>query len=141
MKKVEKTAARKRIEKLEKDAILIRAAIKQGYRTKLKISKATGLKVGRITTVFKNNEELYGEYKLFFSEIKDLAVDNLEDIVKDKKHKRNFEATKFVLQTYKSDLDESLEKQSSDGEVEVEVGGASHASPIVIKFKKTTKED
>ena len=57
------------------------------------------------------------------------------DIVNDPSHPQHFAASKYILSTYKSDLDEVLESQS-DNDVSIQVGGESKASPIQITFGK-----
>ena len=73
--------------------------------------------------------------------ISDIASDNILDIVNDASHPQHFAASKYILSTYKSDLDEVLEDKSGE-DISVLVGDNAKGSPITINFgKPRQKED
>jgi len=137
-KPIAKTKARELREKIAKRSALINTALEEGITTKTKLAESTGLKVFEINDVFQENRELYNKFCIRRRTLVDTAADNLEDILKDTDHPQNFQATKFILQTYKSDLDENLEAKSAD-EVAVEVRTESKGIPVSIIFSANKK--
>lgn len=137
---MKKTSAREIRERVEKNTALIYAALDLGQTTRKKIGEVTGMKLHEIAKLFTEDKELYAAYTVRRKTLVDLAADNLQDIIEDTKHPQHFAATKYVLQKYKSDLDDILETQD-DGEVSINLGGKSSIeSPIRIIFGKQTKE-
>lgn len=124
---------RKEAKLLETRAAFVRAALDAGHISRKDICKATDLKLHELTNLFTLDRELYGEYVVRRKTISDIASDNILDIINDPTHPQHFQASKYILTTYKSDLDEVLESQDSEA-MNVSIGGASKASPIVIKF-------
>ena len=138
-RKMTKTGSKVNEEKLKKDSLLIQTAMNQGAITRKQISQKTGLPLSRIAQVFRKNEELYGEYKVNFQSIKDTAVDNLVAILDNPKHARLFEASKYILQNYKTEFDKHFSKKDDD--MEILIGGRSTAAPIKIVFGKTDSDE
>lgn len=120
---------------LKTRAGLVRSALDRGFMSRSEICRVTGMKLHELSNLFTNDRKLFGEYCIIRKTIADVASDNILDIVNDKTHPKNYEASKYILSSYKSDFDEALE--SHDGESpSVTIGGESKASPIVIKFGK-----
>lgn len=137
-KQIAKSKAREIREKLAKRSALINAALEEGITTKTGLAKATDLKVFEINDVFTADRDLYNKFCIRRRTLVDTAADNLEDILKDPNHPQNFQASKFVLQTYKSDLDENLEAKTAE-EIAVEVRTESKGVPVSIIFSNTSK--
>ena len=122
--------------KLQKTrAALVRAALDAGQISRKDICKATGLQMHELANLFTQDREVYGEYVVRRKTISDIASDNILDIVNDPTHPQHFQASKYILSTYKSDLDDVLESQQ-ESEMNINVGGESGASPINITFGK-----
>lgn len=128
--------------KLEKNTALVYAALDQGYTTRSKLVLATGLKAWEITELLKNDIKLNAVYTVRRRELVNMAADNIVDIVADKDHPNNYAASKYVLQTYKSDLDTNLESHDAQ-EMSIGVGNGEGVSPIRITFgrNKEVEED
>lgn len=124
---------RKEVKLLETRAEFVRAALDAGHISRRDICTATGIKLHELANLFTLDRKVYGEYVVRRKTISDIASDNILDIVNDPKHPQHFAASKYILTTYKSDLDDVLESQDSDA-LNVSIGGASKASPIIIKF-------
>ena len=120
---------------LKTRAALVRAALESGHITRKDICNASGLKMHDLANLFTQDREVYSEYVVRRKTISDIASDNILDIVNDPTHPQHFAASKYILSTYKSDLDDVLESQSQD-QVGITVGGDSKASPINITFGK-----
>lgn len=130
-----KNTERKTKKLLKTRAALVRAALENGYITRKDICKATGLQMHELANLFTQDREVYGEYVVRRKTIADIASDNILDIVNDPTHPQHFQASKYILSTYKSDLDEVLDSQD-ESEMSINVGGDSKASPINITFGK-----
>jgi hypothetical protein len=104
--------------------------------------EATGLKAWEITELLKNDIQLNAVYTIRRRELVNMAADNIVDIVSDKDHPNNYAASKYVLQTYKSDLDTNLESHDAQ-EMAIGVGNGEGVSPIRITFgrKREAEED
>tara|TARA_R110000796_G_scaffold178022_1_gene294800 strand:+ start:5827 stop:6291 length:465 start_codon:yes stop_codon:yes gene_type:complete len=135
---VEKEQAR--LDKIRFDQVeAINIGLDNGLTTRAELAKVAGIKLFQLTILFKSEKEVYDKFCLIRQTIVDIASDNLMDIVSDKKHPKNYDASKHVLTNYKSDLDSIL--TSKDEEIELEFGGTgkSKASPITIRFGKKRK--
>ena len=81
-------------------------------------------------------------YKLYAQrrrELVDIAADNIQDIVEDKHHPSHYAASKYVLDHYKTDLDNILEiKDGDDISAKVSVDSG---SGVVIKFTNSKEDD
>ena len=122
---------------------LINDALDGGLTTRADIALQAGLKLHELSILFKEESALYAKYCIIRQTIVDMASDNLMDIVADKAHPKNYDASKHVLTNYKSDLDSILQSKDGEGEMEVEIGGTgkSKASPITIRFGKKKKSE
>lgn len=122
------------------DIALVKAAIEHDASTYEKIKEKTGLHAYRIKELFTIDKELYALYKMRRKMLVEMAADNLQAIVEDPNHPQHFSASKYVLQHYKSDLDEVLD--SKDNELDIEIGGdISGADNISIVFGKKEKSE
>ena len=124
---------------LETRAELVRAALEAGMISRKDICKVTGLQMHELANLFTKDRKVYGEYVVRRKTISDIASDNILEIVNDPEHPQHFAASKYILSTYKSDLDEVLESQDEES-VSISVGGESKANPITIKFGKDKKK-
>ena len=116
-----------------------RAALEAGHITSKDICNATGLKMHELANLFTKDREVYGEYVVRRKTISDIASDNILDIVNDPTHPHHFQASKYILSTYKSDLDDVLESQD-ESEMSIQMGKSNAKSPITITFG-SKKED
>lgn len=132
-KQVAKNRKREYKEKIERYSLLIESALDDGNTTKTAIGESTGLKLWEINDVFEENKLLHAKFTRYRRTIVDTASDNLEDILKDKTHPQNFQATKYILSTYKNDLDTVLEAKSAN-DLEVNVRSESKSGGIQIVF-------
>jgi ribosomal protein L10 len=133
-KKVKKTKAKELTEAVSNYSLLIDKALDEGVSTKSGICKLTGLQLYQINNIFQKNKELFAKFKIIRGTMADKAADNLSKILDSPGHPSHFAATKYVLQTYKTDLDDSMvEKKGNELEIETGKGGK---SPIKIRFGK-----
>lgn len=123
---------------LQDRVLLIKEAMELGAATKSDISNATGLKLTTINNVFTADRELFAQYSVLRRTIVDIASDNVYAIVSDPKHPQHFQASKYVLQNFKSDLDEVLESQK-DEEVSLGFSG-DFEDNVKIVFTKKSKD-
>lgn len=124
---------------LETRAAMVRAALKLGLITRQDICKASDMKMHELANLFTADRELYAEYAVMRRTITDTASDNIIEIVNDKTHPKHYDASKYILTTYKSDLDDTLESHD-ESSLSVAIGGESKAAPVVIRFGKKDKE-
>ena len=122
-------------EKLKDKRIrLVNAAIEAGLSTRKDIAKAADMKLHELSGLFSTEKDLYAKYCV----LRKMIV----DIVSDKTHPKNYDASKYVVTNYKSDLDSTLESKDEDIDVSIGGSGTSGASPITIRFgKKKIEED
>ncbi len=114
-------------------------AISDGYTSRRDVSKAMGMTSFELSNFFEDNPKSYKVYTQRRRELVDIAADNVQDIVEDKTHPKHYEASKYVLQNYKSDLDNILDK--NDGE-SLSIGtGDGENNGIIIKFGKGPKDE
>ena len=135
-----KNSKRKERKLLETRADLVRAALETGAISRKEICRATGLKLHELANLFTKDRKVYGEYVVRRKTITDIASDNIMDIVNDPTHPQHFQASKYILSTYKSDLDEVLEDKAGE-DISVSLGENSKGSPITINFGSAKKED
>ena len=133
-----KNSKRKERKLLETRADLVRAALETGAISRKEICRATGLKLHELANLFTKDRKVYGEYVVRRRTITDVASDNIMDIVNDPSHPQHFQASKYILSTYKSDLDEVLESQDSN-DLEINIGDST-GSPIQINFGSNKEE-
>ena len=129
-----KNSKRKEAKLLDSRAEFVRAALEAGHISRKDICKATGMQMHELANLFTKDRKVYGEYVIRRKTISDIASDNIMDIVNDPSHPQHFQASKYILSTYKSELDEVLESQDQS-EIAVQLGSGT-ASPITINFGK-----
>ena len=130
-----KRDAEKRKSQLEDKKLRIRKAIEEGIVLRKDICKIAEIKMNDLRNIFTNDRELYAEFCVGRKLITDLASENIYNIVKDPTHQKNYDASKFIIQNFKTDIDDSLE--SKDGEmVDIQLGGGSSGGGITLKFGK-----
>lgn len=127
-----KNSKRKEAKLLDSRAEFVRAALEAGHISRKDICKATGMQMHELANLFTKDRKVYGEYVIRRKTISDIASDNIMDIVNDPSHPQHFQASKYILSTYKSELDEVLESQDQS-EIAVQLGSGT-ASPITINF-------
>ena len=133
-----RNSKRKQAKVLETRAELVRSALEMGHISRQDICRATGLKLHELANLFTQDRKVYGEYVVRRKTIADIASDNILEIVNNPEHPQHFQASKYILSTYKSELDEVLESQNAD-DVSINIGGESKTMPFTINFGK--KED
>ena len=121
--------------------VLFQEAIVDGYTSRRDIAKAIGITSFDLTEFFEENPKMYKIYSQRRRELVDIAADNIQDIVEDKTHPKHYDASKYVIDNYKHDLDNILDVKSGDDistNVSVDAG-----SGVIIKFTKgdSEKED
>jgi len=119
---------------------LVQAALDAGKVSRREICQATGLQRHELTNLFTDNREIFAAYTVRRKTITEAAADNIQEIVNDKNHPQNFAASKFVLQTYKSELEDILEPMAGEMQIEVPSGTGDDAQPVIIKFSSPKKE-
>ena len=132
-KPLTKTKDRIKNEKLERQSELVKAAIRLGNTTKKDICTGAGIALWELNEVFALDKELYNNFCVIRKTLSDVAADNLETILRDSTHPQNFQATKYVLEKYKTDIDAQLEAKDQES-VGVTIGNDSGVSPIRITF-------
>ena len=133
-KQVKRNTTKAKEEKNATQAELVRAAMRLNITTKSSICERTGLRLWELNEIFAADVGLFSEFCIMRRTLADTAADNLEEILKDKSHPQHFAATKYVLQTYKTDLDANLDAKKTD---EVEVNFRNDGvNPINITFGK-----
>lgn len=135
IRKVDERNESRRVKRLHKNgAALIKAALNNGCTSRAEISKTTGLNTGLIRRIFDKDTELWAIYKIAAKGILDRAYDNISKIIADPKHPQNFQASKFILTKYKSELDALLDPHKTLGGGSININGNTTA-PITINFK------
>lgn len=96
------------------------------------ISETTGAVQWEIDKVFELCPELKLEFSVRRKSLANKAVDNIHEIVNNFNHPQNFQASKFIVQTYKNELDEDLiPKISTEVGFDIKDG---QISPVSITF-------
>lgn len=107
-------------------------AINPGITTYRQISETTGAVQYEIDKVFELCPDLKAEFTVRRRSLANKAVDNIHEIVNNFNHPQNFQASKFIVQTYKNELDDDLIPK-----VSTEVGFGikdGQISPVSITF-------
>jgi hypothetical protein len=108
--------------------------INPNITTLRQIADTTGAAIHEIDKVFQMVPELKAEFSVRRRSLANLAVDNIHEIVNNFNHPQNFQASKFIVQTYKNDLDEDLTpKISTEVGFDIKDG---QISPVKITFSK-----
>lgn len=97
------------------------------------IAETTGAAQWEIDKVFSMCPDLKAEFQVRRRSLANTAADNIHEIVNNFNHPQNFQASKFVVQTYKNDLDEDLIPKVST-EVGFDVNNGEIVSPVRITF-------
>lgn len=96
------------------------------------IIDTTGVAQHEIDKVFELCTDLKAEFTVRRRSLANTAVDNIHEIVNNFNHPQNFQASKFIVQTYKNELDESLvPKVSTELGYDIKDG---NVSPVKITF-------
>ena len=121
---------------------LINAALDEGHSTRKAIMKVADLKAWELQDVFQKEKQLYAKYVVRRRTLVDMAADNIASIVADEDHPQHFQASKYVLQNYKSDLDSTLERHEEEemGNVDLSIPQGER-KPIRISFRKRRRDD
>lgn len=130
---------KKKKDKLELDKGLIRAALEANVTTLRKIKELTGLSKIRITKILDDDKELRGMYMIRRKMMLNTAVDNIQDIVDDFKHPQNYQASKYLIGEYKSDLDVIFDKKDVE-DFSAEISMDNDGAPVVISFGKNKEK-
>jgi len=140
MKRIPKEKEQEKIEKIEDQTRMVKAAMEMGFTTKKDICKSANIEMWELNGLFKEDKDLHAMFNVRRRSLVDMAADNMTSIVKDPDHPNNFAATKYVLQKYKSDLDEVLESHEVNPlEIDVPSGNGS-TKPVIIRFGKPDKK-
>lgn len=120
-------------------AELVRAAMEIGNCvTKTDICKATALSMVILNNLFTEDRKLYAEYVILRKTITDIAADNITAIVNNKEHPQHFQASKYILQNFKSDFDETLD--GSDNVLQISPTSGKRSNAVKIVFSSNKKE-
>lgn len=144
MAKAMRNRAKDEAKLLETRAALVLVALDAGKFTRRAICKATGMKAHELSSLFTKDRKIFAEYTVRRKTLADTAADNIAEIVNDPNHPKNFEASKWMLTNYKSDLDDTLTPAAGEMEIQVPQGQEqfdSGAAPVIIKFSAPTKKD
>jgi len=115
-----------------KQLIQITLQINPDITTFRQISETTGAVQWEIDKVFDLCPELKAEFSVRRRSLANKAVDNIHEIVNNFNHPQNFQASKFIVQTYKNELDEDLIPKVST-EVGFDIKNC-QISPVSITF-------
>lgn len=125
---------------LEDKKLRIREAIKQGIVLRRDLCKVTDIKLHDLRNIFTKDRELYAEFCVARKTIEGLASDNIYKIVEDETHPKNYDASKFIIQNFKTDMDDILE--SKDGEsLDISLGNSSGGITLKFGNQKEKEED
>jgi hypothetical protein len=121
--------------------LLIANCIKEGITTRRSIAESTGLGKNVVSNLLSNDKELREQWIIKKRMMVDTAVDNIEDIINDPKHKDNFQASKWVASNVDSELSHILFPQMGDLSLTIPSSGDDGGDPVVIKFTGGNKTD
>ena len=119
--------------------VLFQEAIADEYTSRRDIAKAIGISSFDLTEFFEENPKMYKLYASRRRELRDIALDNITDIVEDKTHPKHYDASKYIVQNYQTDLDVILDSRDEDttsSSVSVDAG-----SGVIIKFTTEKEKD
>lgn len=108
-------------------------AVNPNITTYRQIVETTGAAQYEIDKVMELCPELKAEFTVRRRSLANTAVDNIHEIVNNPNHPQNFAASKFIVQTYKNDLDEEelIPKVSTEVGYDLKDG---QISPVRITF-------
>ena len=139
MKRKQMSNSKRAIDKRNRERKeLFQEALADGHTSRRDIYKAMGISGLELTEFFEDNKKMYKLYCESRRQLRDVALDNITDVVHNTKHPKNYDASKFIVQNFNTDLDVVLDEKG-DGST---VGGASVnlGSGVVIKFTKQDSE-
>jgi hypothetical protein len=67
-----------------------------------------------LKNIFHRERDLYAEYCVRRKVITDMATDNIYRIVSDDNHPKKYDASKWVAQNFKTELDDMLESRDEE---------------------------
>jgi len=106
-------------------------AIDEGHITKKDIANSMDISISELISFFDKFPEQKKQYANKLSNIADIASDNLAQIVLDQDHPKNYDASKFVMNHYKNEMDEILEAKSM-GEIKIEEGDGNAMGAVIV---------
>lgn len=119
----------------------VMAALELGFTSRSEICKAANITLYDLSNLFKADRDLFAEYSVRKRTLVDQATDNIQAIVEDKDHPQHYQASKYVLDNFKSEFDEVLESKEGT-ELQVELGEESNSGKRVrIVFGNTDKSE
>ena len=116
-------------------------AIADGFTSRRDIAKAVGITSFDLTEFFEDNPKMYKLYASRRRELRDVALDNITDIIEDKFHPKHYDASKYIVQNYQTDLDIILEGKDDDPAGSVTVTGGDSGGVVIQFTKPTAKEE
>ena len=125
--------------RMEERSTLINEALEDGLFIKSDLCKACGLSIYQLNEVLRNNAELKAKYMYRKKSIVDIASDNIAKIIDDSDHPKNFEASKWMVANYQSDLDRELKAKNQE-DVSIELDDSS-SKKTVITFSSKKKDE
>lgn len=126
---------------VEERSAVVRAALNEGCYTRSSILKATGLKKHELTNLFASEKDLAAEYTVKKKLMATISADNIFDIINDPGHPQHFAASKYILQNYRSDLEDALEPMAGDMELSLPGSNSNDGEDMVtIKFSSGKKD-
>ena len=124
---------------LEDKKLRIREAIKQGIVLNRDLANVAGIKMHDLKNIFTNDRTLYAEFCVAKKTIENLAADNIYKIVEDETHPKNYDASKFIIQNFKTEMDDILDGKNGEM-LDIEIGGNSDGGGITLKFGNSKDE-
>ena len=124
---------------LEDRKLRVREAIKQGVVISRDLANIAGIKLHDLKNIFTNDRELYAEYCVAKKTIENLAADNIYKIVEDESHPKNYDASKFIIQNFRTEIDDILDGKNGEM-LDIEIGGNSDGGGITLKFGNSKDE-
>lgn len=130
-KYIRKSKERLQYEKSLIDAQTIMKALEEDYDlTTLKnIAEASGLKRLDVEIAMTHDTALAKLISQRRGMIRSIAVDNIHDIMMNPSHPKHYEASKYVVDTFVTELDKDLEKKGDEAAVDTTM-------PVQIIFSK-----
>lgn len=118
----------------------VAAALEQGCLTNKEICDMTSLKIYQLNGVFKKFPELKVAHKMVAQDVGAQAVSNLAEIIMDTDHPKNFEASKLFITRFRTEMDETQERQDGDS-VNVDFSKGESTGRLNISFTAEKTEE
>jgi len=136
IKKVNPQFIRKTRQQIDRENIrMIKDGLRNGVMTKSELSKFVGIGLAAINRLFDKNKELYHEFLIAQKLVGTRAADGIINAVIDPSNKSHYNACRYIADKYKTDLDDSMEKQGESDD-SMSVTGVRTAKKLVIEVKK-----